>query len=73
MLICDRHNSHITEDFVEHCLKNRIVLMILPSYSFHLTQPLDVGLFGSLKKLLASKLEPSIRTGVSRIHKPEFI
>jgi hypothetical protein len=49
-----------------------MVLMILPPHSSHLTQPLDVGLFGPLKKLLASKLEPLIRTGISRIHKPEF-
>ena len=46
--------------------------MILPPHSSHLTQPLDVGVFGPLKRILASKLEPLLRTGVARIRKPEF-
>jgi hypothetical protein len=72
MLICDGHDSHITGDFVEHCIDNNIALMILPAHSSHLTQPLDVGLFSPLKKLLASRLEPLIRTGIARIRKQEF-
>jgi hypothetical protein len=73
MLICDGHDSHISGNFVEHCMNNRIHLMILPPHSSHLTQPLDVGVFGPLKRILASKLEPLLRTGVARIQKPEFI
>jgi hypothetical protein len=72
MLICDGHDSHISSNFVEHCINNRIHLMILPPHSSHLTQPLDVGVFGPLKRILASKLEPLLRTGVVRIRKPEF-
>jgi hypothetical protein len=49
MLICDGHDSHISGNFVEHCMNNRIHLMILPPHSSHLTQPLDVGVFGPLK------------------------
>lgn len=72
ILICDGYNSHISGNFVEHCMNNRIHLMILPPHSSHLTQPLDVGVFGPLKRILASKLEPLLRTGVARIQKPEF-
>ena len=72
MLICDGHDSHISGNFVEHCMNHRIHLMILPPHFSHLTQPLDVGVFGPLKRILASKLEPLLRTGVPRIHKPEF-
>jgi DDE superfamily endonuclease len=72
MLICDGHDSHVSGNFVEHCMNNRIHLMILPHHSSHLTQPLDVGVFGPLKRILASKLEPLLRTGVVRIQKPEF-
>ena len=50
MLICDGHDSHITGDFIEFCMDNNILLMILPPHSSHLTQPLDVGVFGALKK-----------------------
>jgi hypothetical protein len=72
MLICDGHDSHITGNFVEHCLNNKIHLMILPPHSSHLTQPLDVGVFGPLKRILASKLEPLLRTGIACIQKAEF-
>jgi len=41
MLICDGHDSHITGDFIGHCMDNDILLMILPPHSSHLTQPLD--------------------------------
>ena len=50
LLICDGHDSHITAEFIAHCIDNKILLMILPPHSSHLTQPLDVGVFGSLKK-----------------------
>src|SRR5271154_3521892 len=72
MLICDEHDSHITSDFVGHCMNNNILLMILPPHSSHLIQPLNVRVFESLKKLLSSKLKSLLRTRVARIHKPEF-
>lgn len=71
MLICDGHDSDITGDFIGHCMDNNILLMILPPHSSHLIQPLDVGVFGALKKVMASKIEPLLRTGVSRIQKVE--
>ena len=73
LLICDGHDSHITAEFIAHCIDNKILLMILPPHSSHLTQPLDVGVFGSLKKHMASALYPLIRTGVSRIQKVEWL
>jgi DDE superfamily endonuclease len=72
MLICDGHDSHITGDFIEHCMNHKIHIMILPPHSSHLTQPLDVGVFGALKKVMASKLEPILRTGISCLQKVEW-
>ena len=72
MLICDGHDSHITSDFIEFCMDNNILLMILPPHSSHLTQPLDVGVFGALKKHMASKLEPLLHVGISCIQKVEW-
>ena len=43
--------------------------MILPPHSFHLTQPLDVGVFSPF---MVSKIEPIIRTEISRIQKVEW-
>ena len=34
-----------------HCMKNNIILMVLPPHSSHLTQPLDVGVFSLLMVL----------------------
>ena len=66
LLICDGHDSHITGEWVAHCMDNDILLAILPPHSSHLTQPLDVGVFGSLKKHMAAEIDPLIRLGVAR-------
>lgn len=73
LLICDGHDSHITAEFVEHCIKNDILLMILPPHSSHLTQPLDVGVFGALKKYMAAEIQPLIQTGIARVQKVEWL
>jgi len=73
LLICDGHDSHITGDFVGHCMDNKIVLVILPPHTSHLTQPLDVGVFGPLKKAMASELAPLIGTGIARLLKVEWL
>jgi hypothetical protein len=73
LLICDGHDSHITAEFIAHCMDNKILLMILPPHSSHLTQPLDVGVFGALKKHLAREIEPLMRSGVARIQKVEWL
>ena len=73
LLICDGHDSHITGEWVAHCMDNDILLAILPPHSSHLTQPLDVGVFGSLKKHMAAEIDPLIRLGVTRIQKVEWL
>ena len=47
--------------------------MILPPHSSHLTQSLDVGVFGALKKHMAAEIDPLIRSGVARIQKVEWL
>jgi DDE superfamily endonuclease/Tc5 transposase DNA-binding domain len=73
LLICDGHDSHITAEFIAHCTDNNILLMILPPHSSHLTQPLDVGVFGALKKQMGMEIEPLIRTGIKRVQKVEWL
>ena len=73
LLICDGHDSHITGKFIGHCIDNDIHLMILPPHSSHLTQPLDVGVFGPLKRVMSSKIAPLITVGVSRLQKVEWL
>lgn len=73
LLICDGHDSHISANFIAHCINNNIILLILPPHTSHLLQPLDVGVFGPLKQAISACLDRLIRTGVNRIQKPEFI
>lgn len=73
LLICDGHDSHITAAWIEHSMTNNIILMVLPPHSSHLTQPLYVGVFGPLKTLLASAIEPLVSTEVRRILKAEWL
>jgi hypothetical protein len=54
-------------------MDNKIVLLILPPHTSHMTQPLDVGVFGPLKKVMAAKIAPLISTGISRIQKVEWL
>src|SRR2546423_5275702 len=73
LLICDSHDSHISSDVIHHCIANDIVLMLLPPHTSHLMQPLDVGIFGSLKRAMAGFLDQIGRTGITRIQKMEWL
>jgi hypothetical protein len=73
ILLCDGHDSHITAGFILHCLRNNIILIILPPHSSHLLQPLDVAVFGPLKTAISTQLDRFIRTGISRVQKVEWL
>jgi len=72
LLIFDGHGSHTTSDVIRHCILNKIKLALLPPHSSHLTQPLDIGVFSSLKAHLTPQLDRYIRTGIPRIQKVEW-
>ena len=69
LLINDGHDSHITGDWLAHCQENKIIPAILSPHSSHLTQPLDIGVFGPLKKVMAREITPILMTQVRRLHK----
>jgi hypothetical protein len=73
LLICDGHDSHISAKFVRHCIDNNIVLLLLPPHSSHLLQPLDVGVFRSLKAAMTTELNQLFRTGLHRLQKIEWL
>src|SRR5579862_4861854 len=54
-------------------MRNNIIFMVLPPHSSHLTQPLNVGVFGLLKTHMASALEPIISTEIHRLIKAEWL
>jgi hypothetical protein len=52
LLIIDGHSSHVTARFIAYCITSKIDLFLLPLYSSHKTQPLDLSIFGPLKTAL---------------------
>jgi len=73
LLICDGHDSHISGSFISHCIQNRISLLVLPPHTSHLLQPLDVAIFGPLKKKLTTALSYLNEAQLVRIQKAEWI
>ncbi|RYP57254.1 hypothetical protein DL771_011502 [Monosporascus sp. 5C6A] len=50
LLVIDGHNSHTSENFMWMCLQNKIYIIFLPAHASHVFQPLDVGVFATLKR-----------------------
>ena len=50
LLILDGHSSHLSAEFDTFCKKNAIICLCMPPHTSHLLQPLDVGVFGPLKR-----------------------
>jgi hypothetical protein len=73
LLICDGHDSHISGNFISHCIQNNISILILPPHTSHLLQPLDVATFGPLKKRLTQALRHLNEAQMSRLQKIEWL
>jgi len=73
LLLCDGHDSHISSEFVYYCIQNNIYLHLLIPHSSHLLQPLDVGVFGPLKKAISARLDRLLRAGINRLQKVEWL
>jgi hypothetical protein len=65
--------SHISGSFIAHCLQNRTFLFNLPPHTSHLLQPLDVAIFGPLKKRLTAALSYLNQAQLVRIQKFEWM
>ena len=78
IMIGDNLSSHINKDVVNACQENKISLFYLPPNSTHLTQPLDVAFFRSMKAKCRTLLtewkqnESSRKTSLSIIPKDCF-
>ena len=72
MLVLDGHESHVNAEFDEYCKENNIISLCLPAHSSHLTQPLDVGVFGLLKKAYSTEISHLARANITYITKDDF-
>ena len=51
LVLYDGHRSHISLTLTEWAKAHNVVLFVLPPHTSHLTQPLDVGVFGPFKAM----------------------
>ena len=73
LLLCDGHESHISSEFAFFCIEHNIYLHLLLPHSSHLLQPLDVGVFGPLKKAISARLDRLLRVGITRLERREWV
>ena len=67
------HASHISIEVIELAQSNDIHLLCLPSHTTHLLQPLDVGVFKSLKSNYSKECQRYLATNPSRVITTEAI
>ena len=72
-MICDRHDSHCTADFLAHCIEYKILLFLLVPHSSHIVQPLDAGLFRVVKLKLSEYIAPILELRAAKIQKSEWL
>ncbi|KFY28641.1 hypothetical protein V491_00368 [Pseudogymnoascus sp. VKM F-3775] len=72
MLMLDGHKSHINAEFNNYCKEKDIIPLCLPPHSSHLTQLLDVGIFGLLKWAYSDQISRLIRRRITYVTKDEF-
>ncbi|APA06561.1 hypothetical protein sscle_02g013310 [Sclerotinia sclerotiorum 1980 UF-70] len=69
----DGHSSHITGSFIAFCIEKEIDLLILPPHCSHLLQPLDIAVYGPMKRYHALEVDRYSRAGVKRIQRAEWV
>jgi hypothetical protein len=73
LLILDGHSSHLSAEFDIFCKDNAIICLCMPPHTSHLLQPLDVGVFGPLKRAYGKLVEGMMEAGNNHIDKEDFL
>jgi DDE superfamily endonuclease len=73
LLILNGHESYCTLEFIEYCSEKKIILLILPPYTTHMLQPLDIAIFQPLAKYYSVKVETHSREKHYWLEKEDFI
>jgi hypothetical protein len=73
LLILNGHSSHLTPEFDTFCEENAIICLCMPPHTSHLLQPLDVGVFGPLKRAYGKLVEGMMVAGNNHINKEDFL
>jgi hypothetical protein len=67
LLIVDGHSSHINLEFVNYADSHGIILLVLPPYTTHRLQPLDVGLFQPLSTAYSQGIDKLMNSGGGQV------
>jgi DDE superfamily endonuclease len=70
LLLCDGHDSQISTQFVSFPMDYNFILFLL--HSSHLLQPLNVEVFGPMKREIASILSQLYVTEIAYLQKAEW-
>ena len=62
LILYDGHKSHISLLLVDWAKKNNVILFVLPPHTSHVTQPLDVGVFGPFKSMYSRECQLYMRS-----------
>lgn len=74
LLILDGHGSHVSLPLILKAVEHQVILLKLPPHTTHVLQPLDVGVFKSLKSTWDKQLTKWQRENPrKRIPKQEFV
>lgn len=57
IMFLDGHKSHLTYYLSKFCREHKIILISLPPNATHFMQPLDVSVFGPLKRTWAQEVQ----------------
>ncbi|KAH7827008.1 putative DDE superfamily endonuclease [Monocercomonoides exilis] len=69
LIIMDGHSSRLCLPVITWCREHSIEIIILPSHTTHLTQPLNRYVFARFKKRLYSSFQPPTESGISSYRK----
>lgn len=73
VLFLDGHSSHISIELIKLAMENNVKLICLPPNSSHILQPMDVGVFGNVKREWKNILrEHYSETKQQNVDKPTF-
>ena len=73
LLIIDSHSSHITGDLITLCMQKNINLLTIPPHCSHLLQPLDVRVYGPLKRYHAQEVDQYTQAGITRTQRAHWV
>lgn len=62
LLLLDNHISHITLASFEYCRVNGVIILSFPPHTSHKLQPLNLTVYGPLKKAYAHQCDVFLRS-----------